>query len=316
MQIFGVEIPVPRGPRTHKLIIAVCFVLGLIVFFPIGSLETRLNDTLSKALAGDVRVMYPSLGFGFRSGFISGGLFGLKAKEIEITLLQAPQPVTCYEAVMSPKLLALLILRLQIAVRCDFGEERSPVLAVARAPLYNLSDLSLDLEIDKLPISEAASLARISGMDGRVSGQLKVSHFTTGFASARLKWDIRIHDLRTPALNTDFGSLPPMNFTQVTTEGSWANRKLLLKPFKMGVDGKDSLVTDLEIELSFNPNGTPSNGYIQGNLKSSSDFDRSIASLVKMDQVFGLAKSNGYRRFKKTIQGNILSLLGPPEELP
>jgi hypothetical protein len=260
--------------------------------------------------------MNPRLGLGLRTGIVSGGLFGLQAEQIEITLNQAPQPVSCYEPVISPKLLALLILRLQLAVRCDFGDDRSPILIVVKAPIYSPSDLSLDVEVENLSINEAAQLARISGLDGLMSGLIKVSDLAGGVGRASVEWDLDLSDLRTPALNTDFGSLPPMSFTRAEIAGSSANRKIRLSPLKLGLDGKDSLVTDLEVEMGFDPNGTPNSGFIQGNLKSNAEFDRSMASLVKMDQVFGSAKANGYRRFKKTIQGNVLSLLGPPEELP
>jgi len=314
MHIFGKEIIF--GSRLRKTIIGVAFLAGLVFFFPIGSLETRLNDTLSKTLAGDVRVMNPRLGLGLRTGVISGGLFGIKADQIEITLLQAPQPITCFDPVISPKILAMFILRLQIAIRCDLGDERSPILVVAKAPIFNPTQLSVDLEVENLSISEAASLARVSGMDGVMSGQLSLANLEGGIGRATVEWDLELKDLHTPALNTDFGSLPPMNFTHVETEGSSANRKIKMKPLKLGEDNKDPLVTDLELELGFAGNGNLTSGFIQGNLKSTPEFDRSMASLVNMDQVFGKAKNNGTRRFRKNIEGNFLSLLGPPEEHP
>lgn len=302
--------------KIQKLFIALSFVAGIIFFFPIASLETRLSEVLSKTIRGDVRVMAPRLGFGFKTGLMSGGLFALRAEQIEITMPSSPQTFVCQNVVLSPKFLALLILRLQAAVYCELGAQKNPILAVAKSSLLSPSDMSFDLELENLPIKEVAGLMKISNLSGLISGEASVSGLALGLQGIQASWNLSINELKTPPVNSDYVSLPPLSFGVGQIEGSMESNKVNINTLKMGTENKDPLVTDLQIELGFNENGSLTTGYIQGSLKSSEDFDQAISSVVNMDKIFGIPKMNGFRRFRKPIQGNLISLLGAPEELP
>lgn len=309
MRVFGREIPVTR--KLKILLVLACFVAGLVIFFPIESLESRLNDSLSRALRMDVRITNPRLGLGLRTGLMNGGLVGLKAERLEITPPRATQSFQCLQPVVSPKFLALVILRAQVAIRCDLGESAAPLSLVIRVPLYNTSASSAEVIFDEVSVADLATFASIKGLTGLLSGSLHAEGFLNGAAAMNFSWDLAGTEIQTPSVTSDFASLPPLNFDAVETEGSYQRARLKVDRLVLGNDKKGPFYADLRIDFGLSPEGLPVSGFLSGKQKSDAAFEKAELSSINLDLLFGKPKPSGLREFRKEVQGSPMSLLMP-----
>ncbi|MEO5667537.1 MAG: hypothetical protein ABIR96_05730 [Bdellovibrionota bacterium] len=320
MRIFGREIPFNFNfnfkltPRMKGLLAFACFIAGLIFFFPIESLESRLNDSLSRALRMDVRISNPRLGFGLKTGLISGGLIGLKAERLEVTSPRTGQFFQCLQPVVSPKILALLLLRIQVAIRCDIGQSAAPIFVVVRAPLYNLDSTSADIQFDDVSAEDVASFASIKGLSGLLNGHVHADSFRNPSQGMALSWDLTATNLQTPALVSDFASLPPLSFEKVSSAGSYQKSRLHIEHLTMGSESKGPFYADIKLDFGLDDQGMPVSGSMTGKQKSDPAFEKSELSSINLDLLFGKVKSSGLREFRKDVNGSAMSLLMPVSE--
>jgi hypothetical protein len=312
MQILGREFRLTR--RTKSLLVFACFIFGIVLFFPIENLESRLNESISRATRMDVRISHPRLGLGLRTGLVSGGLFGIKADRLEITSIRSAQTFTCEHPVVSPKILALLLLRAQIAVRCDLGASAAPIGIVVRAPLYDLNSTSAEVSLDEVPAAEIGQIASVKGLGGLLSGTIRATSFLGEGAATEVSWDVSAQDLQTPAIVSDFAQLPPLSFESMETLGSFAASRLKVDRLVLGSPNKGSFYADLKIDFGLNPMGLPVSGVLSGKQKSDPAFERAELSSINLDLLFGKPKPSGLREFRKEVQGSPMSLLMPAQE--
>ena len=312
MRFFGREIPLTRKLRVALVLAS--FSVGLVIFFPIESLESRLNDSLSRTLRMEVRITNPRLGLGLRTGLMKGGLIGLKAERLEITPSRSGQSFQCLQPVVSPKLLALLILRAQVAIRCDLGESVAPLSLVIRAPLYNTSAASAEVIFDEVAMNDLATFASIKGLSGLLSGSLHAEGFLNDEGGMSVSWDLSGSEIQTPAVVSDFASLPPLNFDSVETEGSYQTSRLKVDRLVLGNDKTGPFYADLKIDFGLSPEGLPVSGFLSGKQKSDAAFEKAELSSINLDLLFGKLKPSGLREFRKEVQGSPMSLLMPVED--
>jgi|GEM_PF-1182107 len=314
IRLFGREFNVTINRKVKILLAVSCFIFGLVIFFPIESLESRVNDSLSRTLRMDVRVSNPRLGLGLRAGIVSGGLFGLKAERLEITPFGASQPFQCVQPVISPKILALLILRVQIAVRCDIGESNAPLGIVFRAPLYNMNASSAELILDEISAADLARFVSIRGLSGIVSGNIHAESFLQDPRAMKVSWNISGEQIQTPAVVSDFAQLPALSFESVESEGSYMRTRLKVDNLVLGSASKGPFFADLKIDFGLNSQGMPVSGSVSGKQKSDPAFEQNELSSINLDLLFGKVKPSGMREFKKEVQGSPMSLLMPAAE--
>lgn len=314
IRLFGREFHIVVTRRVKILLVLSSFIFGLVAFFPIESLESRVNDSLSRALRMDVQVSNPRLGLGFRAGLMSGGLLGLQAERLEITPFGASQPFQCLQPVISPKILALLILRVQIAVRCDIGESRAPLGIVFRAPLYDMKASSAELILDEISAEDLARFASIRGLSGVISGNIRAESFLEDSRSLKVSWNISGERVQTPAVVNDFAQVPALNFETIESEGSYMRTRLKVDHLVLGSASKGPFYADLKIDFGLSGQGLPISGSLSGKQKSDPTFERNELSSINLDMLFGQVKPSGMREFKKEVQGSPMSLLMPPKE--
>ena len=312
IRLFGREFHLTRRLRIG--IVLSCFVAGLVIFFPVESLESRLNDSLSKALRMDVRISNPRLGLGLRTGLLSGGLLGLKAERLDITPSRSGHAFSCAQPLMSPKLIALLILRIQVAVRCDIGESAAPLFLVFRAPLYDFASASAEIVLDDVAADDVARFASIKGLAGILSGSVRIDSFSGGAQAMNISWDLAGREILTPGVVSDFASLPPMSFENIETKGSYMSSRLKIDQLTLGAPNKGPFYADLSLDFGLDPQGLPVSGFLSGKQKSDPAFEKSDFASVNLDLLFGKPKPSGMREFRKQVQGSPMSLLMPVEE--
>lgn len=301
------------GPRfLGPLVLIACFLIGVILFFPIQNFESKLNSALSSATGQDVKVKQTSLS----SGLLRGGLVSLNAKKLEIFIPQNNTQIDCHNVEITPVLLTLFMLQLKAVVSCGLDKNSNSILtASASAPVWAIAELAAEVELENVNLGRLSQSLKIKGLSGTLEGSVEASQLSAGGAEAQFAWDLTGSGLATPPVRSDFFNLPSLKLDKMASEGELRPGRLDLKDLELGVQGKEPLWLKIQADFGLNRQRMPTSGTLTGKIQTDPTFELEGLQDLNLDLVFGKVKPSGMREFKKQVQGNALSLLmSPPVE--
>lgn len=301
------------GPRfLGPLVLVICFFIGVVLFFPIQNFESKLNSALSSSTGQDVKVKQTSLS----NGLLRGGLVSLNAKKLEIFMARNNTQIDCHDVEITPVFLSLFMLQFKAIVSCGLEKNsNSVVTATASAPLWAVSELTAEVELENVSLDQLSNTFKIKGLSGTLEGTVEASQLSGGAATAQFAWELEGSGLATPPVRSDFFNLPSLRLDKLASEGEFRPGRLDLKDLELGVQGKEPLWLKIQADFGLNRQMMPNSGTLTGKIQTDPTFELEGLRDLNLDLIFGTVKPSGMREFKKQVQGNALSLLmSPPVE--
>lgn len=301
------------GPRfLGPLVLMACFLIGVILFFPIQNFESKLNSALSSATGQDVKVKQTSLS----NGLLRGGLVSLNVKKLEIFMPHNNAQIDCHDVEITPVLLSIFMLQLKAIVSCGLDKDSKAVItATASAPVWAISELTTEVELENVSLDQLSQSLKIKGLSGTLEGTVEATQLSAGAAEAQFAWDLTGAGLSTPPVRSDFFNLPSLKLDKMASEGELRPGRLDLKDLELGVQGKQPLWLKIQADFGLDRQRMPTSGTLTGKIQTDPAFELEALQDLNLDLVFGKVKPSGMREFKKQVQGNALSLLmSPPME--
>jgi type II secretion system protein N len=295
------------------LIVAGAFLLGCLIFFPLNFIKPRLQRSLAQA-GLDVELGHLHVGTGLGLGLSRGGLFAIHAENVTVTLPQGGN-VRCEKFTLSPQLLPLFVGAIKGSALCRTTKQGSLVGTVRGFPFWNPTKFNASVKLDEVDLSLAEGLVPYGPFRGSLKGEILISEMKPNSRTPpRFDWQVQGQNVSTPAVPTDFLSIPALNLGPVSSRGSFAPAKLKLDEFKFGSD-KSPLEGTLRADMVIDPRGLPTSGELSGNMRTEPTFEKESLKDINLNLLFGPVRDSGQREFKKTFNGSVLGLLmNPPSE--
>jgi len=292
-------------------LVGIGFVLGMFLFFPIDRLKYPIQDKLSQALRLDLEMGELNLGTGLGLGLSRGGVFAIHIKNMSLTIGPA-QSINCSNASISPKILAIFLARASMAFMCELKSGSYLMGSFSASPFWKPSAANVEILATNIPLDSLSSFLKLSGLTGELSGTVLVNNIDLQKApgSPQVEWNIQTKNLVSPPLNSDFIRLPSIPFGSINSTGSFHSGSLKVNQLNIGTPGSP-LEGQIKIDFGLNQLGVPVSGELSGRLKTQELLENQLKGAISLDMILGKIKDNGYREFKRTIEGSIASLLAP-----
>lgn len=287
------------------------FVLGILVFFPLDSLRSSALNRIRQQTGIDVNPRTLYLSSGLTLGFKRASLFALKAEDVTITMTDG-NTLKCRELLIAPKILPLLITRLSVSIRCLSPQSGNVTAQMTGSPFWSPQTLTVGLDMDQLSLSLANKFLPSITLNGRLSGEALLIDYVPGARKLpKATWNISGEGIQSPAVNSDFFSLPQMDLGPLKSTGTYENNRLEVQELSFGTP-QSNLEGRLTANLSVDARGMLSSGDLSGRLRTESNFEKLQLKDINMDLSFGPVKASGYREFRKKMEGGPQSLLFNP----
>jgi hypothetical protein len=282
------------------------------MFLPVHKI---LAVSMEKALGRSgvtVELGEAGLGTGLGLGFSKGSLIGLKARDVRVRTSQLS--VLCQSLTIAPRIWPLLLGQLQAGFECNLGKLG---LVSGRADIstpWAPSTLHLALDAESVDLRLLDGVVKSGSFGGKLTGKLKIEEWALGSRGLPpVSWDLRGSEVATPAVAADLLNLPPLRLGPLNTKGSLTAGRLKIDALDFG--SQDSpLQASWKINFGLDARNLPNSGEWTGTLRADPDFEKTALSDIKLSPLFGEAKRDGVREFKKVVRGNFASLIfNPPE---
>jgi type II secretion system protein N len=302
------------------LIFGICFLIGLVIFFPIGKLRYVISDAASNMGGLNLQIGRLSMGTGLTMGLLRGGLIGLHGENVTIAT-NTGASLRCSRLSLSPHLLTLFVGRLELAFSCEIPEgEKSDAMEVSglvkASPFWKPSNTDLKAELSDVKLDILGSFfPAAASASGALNGEVTVSDLKPNARTLpKIEWNLKGKDIVLPPVSSDFLNLPSLELGPVQTQGKFTSGKLKLDDLKFGTDNAP-LSGNFHADFGLDSTGQPVSGELTGKLKTDPTFEATQLKDIKLDLLFGKVDPSGSREFKKVVNGSVISLLmSPPVE--
>lgn len=315
-----------RVSKWSLFLFGVCFFVSFFWWFPLDQIKGSLIAPIRKQTGVAIRLDNLKVGSGLGLGLTHGGLLGIKSDNLTL-LFPGGKILSCKNVILSPHFLSLFTGKISVGVGCELnsqpGDETqiSSVLrlSIVAGPFWNPQTAGAKINLTDFSLSQLSIFFPNLEFGGVLQGEITVNDLVIGSSSKprAVSWNISGKEILTPAIANDFVGVPAIPLESITSKGRLEGDNLVVEDFKFG-SGKSPLEGDVKINFKLDPIGQPISGEILGKIRTQPDFEAAaLADKIPMDLVFGKVRPSGFREFKKTLQGNLLSLLlQPAEELP
>lgn len=286
--------------------------LGVLLFFPTNQIKEKIFANISKSTGAVLQAESMSLGTGLGLGFSKGGIFALKFQKLHVQ--SESMSMDCDEATVSPHFVSLFVGKLALGLSCDSVKNGALAAKAVLKPFWSPNTLSVETNFKGLNLAALGDMLQSYPIKGIVYGDLTVDDMSLSGRSGMpaLNWKISMQQAVLPPVKSDFISLPQILLGTLDTTGSLQNNKLVMKPLLMG-NGTSPIKMNLDINLALSSQMMPMAGEIKGTLTANPEWEASIKNTLDLALLFGNPDAQGFRKFRKPVQGGPFSLLSPPQ---
>ncbi len=312
-----------KGPT---IIFTLGFLISFAWWFPLNQLKGLVLGPLARSTGFQVQLENLRFGSGLSLGMTHGSLLGLKADRVFVSGPRTGN-FSCQNLVVTPQFWSLFTGNLSLGLGCEILKDEAVEGSVSGRlgatmkiwPAWNPSQLSAHLTLNQFSLQEIESFLPKMELAGALSGDLWIEGIKLKQRGLpdKINWNLLANGISTPSYANDFVSVPSIPLDSLEAKGSFKEGQLMFDPLKFG-NNNSPMEGNIKINFKLDNFGQPIDGEIRGKIRTNPEFETAnLADKVNMDLVFGKVKPSGFREFKKSIQGNVLSLLlQPAEDLP
>jgi len=302
------------------LVLLAGFIVGLVLFFPWNPLKEKVAKTASAATGAQLEIGSLSGSTGYMAGLTRGSVFGIKGSNVSI---QHPFGINlrCNKIYIAPRILPLLIGSLQLGMKCKQKDNSSIAALVKVYPFWgvatgNIRGIDVSVSADAFSLALLANLPGAEGLTGKLTGDIDLSEMSpNGGMPEELQWEVEIDNLQTPPLDNGLAPLPPMSFSEASSEGRMTPRSLDIQKLSLGSKA-NPLEAHLKLEqIQLDSRMNPQKGSFHGAIRIDPEFEKQRLSKINWNSAFGKPDQNGKREFKRSAKGawHTFLIFGAPD---